>query len=336
MRAWPDNDTVLSMSCKGEWVNVMALSCAPSTQAKRVTAWRHWMRFIVESGVSIPPIRPAEIHVCLWILWLFKRKLVYNSVRSYLYSLAAEIRYRGGKNIMSKECNWFIHATMKHFRLSLGSAPIMYRRPLTIDMLNKLLTSIDLSDFDNRVFATMLSVGVYCLMRIGEICSSKSGKVVKFIRNQDIKWTLKGIGIALWSTKTDLEKKGVKKWIVKLPNVAFSPFEMMRRLKLVKLNCVKLDEPFFALSSGRAVSKFMLVKFLKTHLARVYPGINPKEWSGISLRKGGATSALRAGVAEDIIQKLGNWKSDAYKNYIDCSEVDVETAQSKMAAMFTK
>ena len=85
---------------------------------------------------------------------------------------------------MNKWCN--IHATMKHFRLSLGNAPIRYRRPLTVEL--KLLESIDWSDFNNRVFATMLSVGVYCLMRIGEVCSTKVRKVTKFIRNKDIKF----------------------------------------------------------------------------------------------------------------------------------------------------
>jgi len=162
----------------------MASSCAPSTSAKRVTSWRHWMRFLRESNYSIPPIRPSEIHICLWIVWLFKKKLAYLTVRTYLYALAAEIKYRGGRDILKKDFNWFIHSTMRHYQRSLGSAPIVYRRPLTVDILNVLLQSLNLSVYENRLYATMLSVGVYCLMRIGEICYSTSGSVDKFIRTK--------------------------------------------------------------------------------------------------------------------------------------------------------
>jgi hypothetical protein len=101
----------------------------------------------------------------------------------------------------------------------------------------------------------------------------------------------------------------------------------------MKLKSLCLDEPFFALGSGKAVSKFMLVRFLQVHMRRQ---VSQGEWTGISLRKGGATSALRAGVSREVIQKLGNWVSDIYKGYIDHSVVDVYGAQSLMARTMYK
>ena len=39
------------------------------------------------------------------------------------------------------------------------------------------------------------------------------------------------------------------------------------------------------------------------------------------MRRGGTTAAFNAGINEQIIKKMGGWKSDCYKSYI---EVDTE------------
>lgn len=310
----------------------MASSCAQSTMAKRMVAWRLWMKFIGEAGYSIPPIRPSELHICLWIVWLFKRKLVYRTVQSYLYSLSSELQFRGGRNILQDGFNWFIHTTLKHYLRSKGNKTIKYRRPLTIDLLNKLLSTLDLSDYNTRVYATMLTVGVYCLLRIGEICKTSTNRVDKFIRNKDIAFKPGYVEFTLWNTKTDFERKGVKKCIIKT-KARFCPFDLVHKLKVVKLTKTGPNEPFFTLANGKAVSKFLLVKFLRQKMATTFPAIDSSEWSGISLRKGGATSALRAGISGEIIQKMGNWRSEVYKCYIDYSLNDFSLAQQRMAMM---
>ena len=160
--------------------------------------------------------------------------------------------------------------------------------------------------------------------------------MTKFIRNRDFTFRKGYVELTLWQTKTDKEKRGVKKWINDLKSAPFNPCEMVHRLKAMKLNCLSMDEPFFALASGKAVSKFMLVKFLQAQMRYLFPHIEQREWTGISLRKGGATSALRAGVTGEVIQRLGNWVSDIYKGYIDHSVIDVYHAQNLMAkTMYT-
>jgi integrase len=321
---------------QGEWMRAMASSCAESTMKKRTTCWRHWLRFLRMSGYSIPPIRPSELHVCLFIIWLFRKKYAYHTVRTYLYSLAAELKFRGGIDIVKADRSWFVHSTMRHFKKKLGTAPIVYRRPLTIDLLERLLIQLDLSQFDNYVYATMLVVGVYCLLRIGELCYTKCKNSYKFIKNSDLSFNSTNIEFTLWSTKTDQEIKGVKKWITNVPKAEFNPFTMMQRLKAMKCSSSEKSKPFFALNNGNPVTRNLLVSFLQREMKRLFPKIDAKEWNGISLRKGGATSALRAGIAGEIIQVMGNWKSDAYKSYIDHSFQDVMTAQNLMATMDTR
>lgn len=45
-------------------------------------------------------------------------------------------------------------------------------------------------------------------------------------------------------------------------------------------------------------------------------GLDPSNYSGHSLRRGGATAMSRAGVPHELIQVQGRWKSDAYKLYL--------------------
>lgn len=42
-------------------------------------------------------------------------------------------------------------------------------------------------------------------------------------------------------------------------------------------------------------------------------------YTGHSFRRGGATYAFRSGVPGELIQVMGDWKSDAYKRYFDFS-----------------
>eukprot|EP00456_Euglypha_rotunda_P039557 TRINITY_DN3047_c1_g1_i6.p1 TRINITY_DN3047_c1_g1~~TRINITY_DN3047_c1_g1_i6.p1 ORF type:complete len:226 (+),score=5.96 TRINITY_DN3047_c1_g1_i6:213-890(+) len=219
---------------------------------------------------------------------------------------------------------------MKFFKSSLGTSPLVYRRPLTVEVLNQLMASLDLSDFDTSVYATMLVVGVYCLLRIGEVCTTTSGGVQKTILNRDLKFCSGYVEMLLWGTKTDLEKHGVKKWIcdIKAP---FNPYAMVIRLKAMKVDCARPEDPFFVLNSGKLISKHLLVSFLQRQMLKLFPKVDSREWSGISLRKGGATSALRAGVSGVIIQRMGNWKSDVYKGYVDHAFIDVAGAQNLMA-----
>lgn len=51
-------------------------------------------------------------------------------------------------------------------------------------------------------------------------------------------------------------------------------------------------------------------------------GLNPLLYSSHSFRRGGATLANQAGISSNLIQVMGDWKSDAYKKYISCSITD--------------
>src|ERR1700722_3034120 len=101
----------------------MATASAPSTRRKRTTVWRHWIKFWISNDRDFDFLEPSQLHICLWIVSLFRRNYAYSTVRSYLFSLAAEIRFRGGKDFLDNTDSWFIHSTLRHYLRTKGTAP---------------------------------------------------------------------------------------------------------------------------------------------------------------------------------------------------------------------
>ena len=307
----------------------------PSTNTKRSTAWRSWLGFLRQFQVASAPTNPSELTVCLWLAYLFHRNLAYNSIRTYLYSLAAEIKLRGGASIIIPYGSWFIRATLRYVMKTKGAGPIQIRRPLTVIILERLVRSVDLGSYDNLVLCAMLAVGVYGMLRIGEVCYQGKSRGIKFIANKDLSLHDDYVRVILHKTKTDIARRGVEKIIGNVGNVKSNPFVLVRNLKMCKLSSVESSQPFFALKDGKAVTRQMLVRFLQKTLSPIYPHIPKREWSGVSLRKGGATSALKGGVAGETIEYLGHWRSNVYKTYISHDTSDIKAAQQRMAAVIT-
>ena len=160
---------------------------------------------------------------------------------------------------------------MKHYLKTLGNKTLKYRRPLTIDLLQKLVDKLDLRCYDTRVMATMLIVGVYCLLRIGELCYVKDEDKVKFIKNKDMIFTPTHAIFTLVGTKTDFNKIGVQKFIVDLKDSKFNPFNFVYALRSSKQSSWRPDEAFFALKNGKPVTRDMLVEFLRTNMKKYFP-----------------------------------------------------------------
>lgn len=75
---------------------------------------------------------------------------------------------------------------------------------------------------------------------------------------------------------------------------------------------------FTQIKSGKLTSMRISKNVVATQLRRwlELSGVNAAEISGHSLRRGGATAAVLAGVPEVLIKQHGRWKSDAVHAYI--------------------
>lgn len=179
----------------------------------------------------------------------------------------------------------------------------------------------------------MATVGVFGLFRVNEICSVKSKQGLKTIRIRDVVFLKGHAQITIFNTKT---KDKVIKVLADIKGQRCNPCGLLWSFIMSKTRLTGDDDPLFTDQNGKAVTRAMLIKFLRTKLAIIFPDIDVKEWNGASLRKGGATSAVKAGVHSEVIEKLGHWTSDGYKRYIHCSVNDIMRAQVACASLTTK
>ena len=60
-------------------------------------------------------------------------------------------------------------------------------------------------------------------------------------------------------------------------------------------------------------------------------GFQPTAYASHSFRIGAATTAAAAGLPSWLIQTLGRWSSDCYKNYIHCLSTTIENVPRQLA-----
>ena len=90
---------------------------------------------------------------------------------------------------------------------------------------------------------------------------------------------------------------------------------LLRRTSNNKVECIfKYKERGF----WKCWTQGTWVKALRSLLSLL--GYKGDKWSGHSFRRGGgATFAFACGLPGELIQLQGDWKSDTYKSYLDCS-----------------
>ena len=173
------------------------------------------------------------------------------------------------------------------------------------------------------VFIVIMLLGIAGLFRLGELLANQPSKCdpAKLLRRKQIRLLqdpttqLRYVRVYLFKSKGDPHGEGVPVYVASHPTRRYCPVVWTERyLQLTASKNVTDLSAAFQWPTGGVVTKSSFIRKLKQRLES--SGFDPSGYAGHSLRIGGAVSLKRAGVAEHIIQKLGRWKSDAYKLYI--------------------
>jgi hypothetical protein len=73
------------------------------------------------------------------------------------------------------------------------------------------------------------------------------------------------------------------------------------------------DGPFFCHADGSMITVHQIRDIVKALMQAA--GLDPRRYGAHSLRIGGATAALAAGVPPQLIRLMGRWSSDIYQLY---------------------
>jgi hypothetical protein len=121
--------------------------------------------------------------------------------------------------------------------------------------------------------------------------------------------------------------------VVSIPSSDLCPVSAFHNMS--KLVPASPSSPAFLFSSKGKTSPLTYSQYqstLKSLIQKINK--NPKNYSSHSFRRGGATFAFQAGVSSELVKLMGDWRSEAYLEYLHIPLRSRTAAAIKMSNTF--
>lgn len=203
---------------------------------------------------------------------------------------------------------------------------------MTPDLLLRIFEVLDMSCQIDQVFWALFLVAFFLMARKSNLVprSAKDFDPRKQLQRRDILVSRDTIMVALkWSKTNQCGSRLLQVPLMAVPGSVLCPVEAYTNM--VSAVPAKGRSPAFCIPVGGTVVPVVyghFQSFLRTVIAKV--GGDPAAYSTHSFRRGGASWAFKSKVPADLVQVHGDWRSDAYKVYLNC---DVEQRASVSSQM---
>ncbi len=246
---------------------------------RRFDAWRAFH--------SLPLVVPSEDTILLYISYR-STKWSYSTLKRYVSAIGYGFR----------------QASLLHLWDSFLQVPRILRgakRVLGASSKPKFAISPGLLRrfTGSLMFRAAASCALSGLLRISELLSLQFG---------DISFERQSVVLNITASKTDIFRMGAKVVIGTFGD-DWCPVRLLKKWIEDKSNlyCAPQDLVF-------PCNRKQFVGYIKKEIGTL--GLDPKDYSSHSLRRGGATALFAGGVPSAAIMRHGRWKSEAFRGYI--------------------
>ena len=221
----------------------------------------------------------------------------------------------------------------------LNSKARRTRKPMTTDKLSACMPHSKAATgswYNAACFEAASTIGVYMLLRVGEMVSPKTtGHLpAKGLNVEDVEFLPSfeaptRVEINIKNAKNDPFRNGCV-LVVAANGSDTCPVQKMKQWLLVRgRNDGK--GPLFKLNDGKLLTRHCLQRWLRKALDLAgYKGL---EHSCHSLRAGGAESLIASGFDSSVVQVLGRWASDAFLSYLKITQATRRDASVAMSQL---
>jgi hypothetical protein len=287
---------------------------APSTRLTYSSALKTYLDFCEKHHFAIDP---TPQNLAFYIAWMAD-SVSPRTINSYLTGIAfkLEILY---PEIRINRRHPIVCRALAGCARSFGQ-PVKRKAPLQISHLESAINAHPRPlSFDDTLFLAMLTCGFYGLQRLGELAIPDDPRRRSF-RSLTLRHTAivkpNQVEYLLPTHKTDPRFEGSKIVLQNLDTVS-CPVLAFKRYLRARDSRFRLLAPLWLTSTGQPPTRgWFLQRFRK---------LFPSEFSGHSLRAGGATALAQAGVSDTHIKALGRWSSDAFEAYIRSHPADLHS-----------
>lgn len=256
--------------------------------------------------------------MCLYAQFLSRSFKAVDSIRNYISGVRT-LHSLLGLPFQAKD-SIELKLTLKGLE-RLQPHKVKQAAPLSPQVMSEMHKLLDWGDTMHITMWALVLIGFFTLSRKSNLVVTGNQKFdsTKQLCRGDVSVGSKGMLVRLrWSKTNQLCKKVLEIPLLRIKGSMLCPLKAYTRMikKIPGTN----DDPAFCVpikKGNRAVTYWELQNFIKCNVKRM--GLDPTQYSSHSMRRAGATWAFQAKVPSELIKLQGDWASDAYLRYIECS-----------------
>lgn len=279
---------------------------APKTWSEYSVAWRRWLLFTDEIGVS--GFSPTEQSVLAFLCSLMQQKSSFNHINKSLAGISFFFKMH---NLPA--CNSFfsVRQFLKGYR-RLTFTPDT-RRPISIELLRDICLATNRvcrSEFEALLFNAAFVLIFFAALRISElVANNKKGN--SGLQAGEVCISQEKVQVFISKSKTDPLGRG--RWLTlhACGDPIICPYLILSKYIAVRPSGTGNFLVHLDLSP---LTRFQFSTILQRCLASL--GLGHFKFSSHSFRIGAATEAARMGLDDSIIKRLGRWESERFNLYI--------------------
>lgn len=295
--------------------------------ADRSSAVRWWVRWtrrrgmsvvqMVEPSASSAALRAVEDTLILFAVWLVEaRGVAAATARAYVSTVRAWHGRRFGEMMPGFQAVR-LRAVLKGMRVVRPSGPRKPRQGVSTQVLATGMGVAFGDDADGRSAVAALSLAFCGLLRVSEYASHSARR--QYNRAElpvvgDVTFSSDGEGefavVMVRPRKKGVKSRGKSAAVIVRDGSLLQPVAALKAM--IRGRNAASTEPLF-LWQGRPLTIRTVTRLVR--MVAMAAGVDPRPLSSHSLRIGGATAALAAGVPPAAIRVMGRWDSDIYEIY---------------------
>ena len=307
----PTQEMVLQTELTQEVAEYRAATYSANTKKSYQTHLKSYFEFC--SKLQRPPVPASQELIALYAAFL-ARRLKPSSVRQYLNIV--RILHLESNYPNPLQDNWYVKSTLTGIDRLLAS-PVKRAAPVTPQLLIDIKAKLDFLTLWDSMFWAAALLMFFATLRKSNLFPNTpdSFSTDKQFTRSDLKSNSDGtILVSVKYSKTDQFKQHPYNIKLMYFHHPLSPVVAINHaFKLCPLP--PLSPAFVVDHMGTPMSGVQFNDYFKSLVRGV--GLNSDLYSSHSFRRGSATWALQCGIPGEVVQQMGNWKSNCYQSYVD-------------------
>ena len=289
---------------------------AVGTHKNLIIQWETFLMFCLHFKLVFVP---ASSYTCrLYAQFLSRSFKSVNSIRNYISGVKTLHALLGFETDQFSEFSLVLF-----FRglARLNPHCVKQANPITLEILIGIYNSLDFSVKSNVVYWCLFLFAFFLVARKSNLVPSSKQDIIdgKMLRKDMLVDHTEFLLVTFnWSKTIQFGERLLMSPLVRFKDQRLCPVKAYR--DLIKLGISHPAGALFALPDGNCITYYLFQKKLRDCISHL--NLDPSLFSTHSFRRGFATLAFQSNVSPDKIQLLGDWKSDAYKLYLELSWKD--------------